>query len=163
MFMFAKWAEAAADGRVSGMPGTAQLGETKDRKWHAEKLKIHPGEDFLSGVDGSRDAERRERFTKLWKRIIQSTNGREQSAMCMEAGIDWSKCQLGMSRCLSREDSVQTDGWLVEARMWMRQAIEMKFDNPNVPGSKLLREGLLATKDREIVYVRPEEIHRQGH
>jgi hypothetical protein len=37
----------------------------------------------------------------------------------------------------------------------MGKAIGLKFDNPDVPGSKLLREGLLATKDREIVYVSP--------
>jgi hypothetical protein len=40
-----------------------------------------------------------------------------------------------------------------DALIMMATACELKFNNPKNPSSKLLRDGLLATKDREIVYV----------
>jgi hypothetical protein len=49
----------------------------------------------------------------------------------------------------------RADASFIDALITMATATELKFDNPNNPSSKLLREGLLATKDREIVYVRP--------
>ena len=49
----------------------------------------------------------------------------------------------------------RADASFLDALIAMATATELKFDNSNNPSSKLLREGLLATKDREIVYVRP--------
>ena len=67
MFALAQWAKAAADGRVRGLP---MEGEMKEEACRAK-------------------------YTKLWKRIIQSTDARKQASMCAEAGLDWSAWRGG--------------------------------------------------------------------
>jgi hypothetical protein len=131
MFMLASWAYAAADGRVPGLPDV----ESDEKLSEEEKETAH-----------------RTKYTRLWKRIIQSTNARLQASMCASAGLNWATwkhSKIAISGCI-RSDAA---GALVA----MENANELKFDNPRDGNSRLLREGLLATKDREIVYVRARE------
>jgi hypothetical protein len=66
MFMLAQWAQAAAEGRVRGLPNEGEMEEVRKAK-----------------------------YTNLWKRIIQSTDARKQASMCAEAGLDWSAWRGG--------------------------------------------------------------------
>lgn len=67
MFALAQWAKAAAEGRVRGLPVEGEMNEE----------------------------ECRAKYTKLWKRIIQSTDARKHASMCAEAGLDWSAWRGG--------------------------------------------------------------------
>jgi len=91
MYLLAKWAEASADGRV-GSSG----GDEGSDKATASGDQEGAGEDSADGEERESEWEMRlVKFKKVWQRVIQSTNLREQLRLCIEAGLDWSAWREG--------------------------------------------------------------------